>query len=207
MTIAAPSSVFYFLFPEISYQELPWGRYVFAWCLGPALSTWFLFQWIVWKRILPVTIPFGLQVSIPKATALALAILVVVIGIDFLAALAVPADRASDLELFTYLLHSPMANIMVVMAIIVTPVFEEFTFRGALQSVLSRTRIGFWGSSVALSMLWSVIHWYSYTGTLVIFLSGLLLSFLRLKTGSIVPGIAVHAALNLLSTIYVVAST
>lgn len=75
-------------------------------------------------------------------------------------------------------------------------VSEEMLFRGFLLPAFARTRLGFSGAAIVTSLLWALIHAYSWQGTLLIMLTGLVFSYALWRTGSILPGIAMHALLN-----------
>ena len=79
---------------------------------------------------------------------------------------------------------------------IVGPIAEEAFFRGFLLPAVA-PYIGAFKAVVAISALFALSH--LMVGVLLpAFVSGLILSWLYLKTGSIVPPIIAHAAQNLL---------
>lgn len=81
--------------------------------------------------------------------------------------------------------------------VIVAPVFEEIVFRGYLISGWLH-KIGFWPTLLSSSLIFALCHiQYGWTGLLYIFLLGLALAVIRIRTGSIYPGIALHAVTNL----------
>jgi hypothetical protein len=54
--------------------------------------------------------------------------------------------------------------------------------------------------------LWAGIHFqYDWYGVLTILLGGLLFGYARWRTGSILPGLVMHALMNLAATIQVIA--
>jgi membrane protease YdiL (CAAX protease family) len=77
------------------------------------------------------------------------------------------------------------------------PVAEEFLFRGFLLSALQKTRLGFWGSSLVLTLLWAALHFnqpnYAIATTAV---AGLIFSGVLWVTGSIRNCIIAHSAFN-----------
>ena len=86
--------------------------------------------------------------------------------------------------------------------IVVAPWMEELAFRGFLLSGVS-AKIGFWPAAVASSLVWAAAHGVS--GVLLPFtFTGILLCWIRRRTGSTRTGIALHAASNTLAALGVV---
>ena len=77
------------------------------------------------------------------------------------------------------------------------PFAEEAFFRGFVLPALA-PRFGIWGALVGSSLLFSVSHG-SIATALPIFVSGMLLAWLYLRTGSLWPCVAAHGAQNLLA--------
>ncbi len=98
---------------------------------------------------------------------------------------------------------APWWLIVATMAV-VPAVFEEFCFRGFLFGAL-RTRLSGTGTVVASAAVFGIFHEILFPGRLLpsTFL-GLVLGWVRLRTGSILPGVVLHALHNglLLSIIY-----
>ncbi|OLC30372.1 MAG: hypothetical protein AUH28_15490 [Acidobacteria bacterium 13_1_40CM_56_16] len=79
------------------------------------------------------------------------------------------------------------------------PLFEEIIFRGFLFKVLFD--IG--GSGMAVSVtaiLFALLHlpqlWGSWGGVILIFIVGYILSFVRLRSNSLIPSFIIHTAYN-----------
>jgi membrane protease YdiL (CAAX protease family) len=94
-------------------------------------------------------------------------------------------------------LWPPWSGALSLLAIAVWPaIVEETAFRGALLGSLRRS-MGDMGAVLASATLFAIIHippgGYRVPFTLAL---GLALGALRLRTGSIVPGIVAHAVLN-----------
>jgi membrane protease YdiL (CAAX protease family) len=92
---------------------------------------------------------------------------------------------------------------MILFAVIVTPLVEELLFRGVLFPVAARS-FGATGGVLFVSGLFGFVHVVTYgldvyliAQTLV---AGLYLTWLRARTGSLVPSVAAHTALNLYAT-------
>jgi ABC-2 type transport system permease protein/sodium transport system permease protein len=87
---------------------------------------------------------------------------------------------------------------------IVPAVFEEFCFRGFLFGAIRQRLSGIW-AVVITAILFGFFHEVTIPGKLVPSAAlGLALGWVRLRTGSILPGIVMHAVINgfLLTVIY-----
>jgi membrane protease YdiL (CAAX protease family) len=88
--------------------------------------------------------------------------------------------------------------------IIAAPIMEETLFRGFFFQGLSRSRVGAVGAILFPSLFWALMHvQYGVHEIMLILLFGIMLGVLRLKSGSILPGMLIHAVSNLASTIEV----
>ena len=88
--------------------------------------------------------------------------------------------------------------------IIAAPLSEEIFFRGFLFKSLEHSKIGPIGAVIITSVIWSLLHTqYDLYAMVVIFIGGLLLGFVRLRTNSIYTTIAMHALWNLAATVEV----
>ena len=122
------------------------------------------------------------------------------------------------MDTLTLVLHKPIvpdvlrpmfqgyagAAVMTIFAVIVTPVVEEALFRGVMYPVSARS-LGVAGGVALVSLLFGLAHAATYGvdayligQTLV---AGFYLTWLRARTGSLVPSVAAHAALNLYATL------
>jgi len=85
-------------------------------------------------------------------------------------------------------------------AVVVAPWVEEVAMRGLLYTSLA-ARFGFWRAAFGSALVWSSLH--LAPGVLVIFtLEGVVLAWLRRRTGSVLPCIAVHGIQNTIATAY-----
>lgn len=83
-------------------------------------------------------------------------------------------------------------------AVVVAPWMEEVSMRGFLLSGLW-SRFGFWPAAIASSLVWAGLHGVS--GVLVPFtVEGIVLCWIRRRTGSTRTGIALHASQNVLAS-------
>jgi membrane protease YdiL (CAAX protease family) len=82
--------------------------------------------------------------------------------------------------------------------IVAAPVFEEIFFRGFLLEGLRRSRLGSGGAVVLTALSWAALHIQngSYEISLI-FSLGLALGWVRLRTHSLYPALAMHALVNL----------
>ena len=87
-------------------------------------------------------------------------------------------------------------------AAVLAPVAEEIFFRGFLYGGLRR-RIGVIGAMIASTLFFTALH-FSIDVFIPLFFLGLFLAWLYEKTGSLYPGILLHASNNALALIALV---
>ncbi len=88
--------------------------------------------------------------------------------------------------------------------IVVGPALEELLFRGFMLEGIRRSRAGPVVALLLTSVLWAACHTqYSWHGIVSIFVYGLLLGAVRMKTNCLWTCFAMHAATNLLATVQV----
>lgn len=86
--------------------------------------------------------------------------------------------------------------------IVAAPVLEELFFRGFVISGLRRTVLGTSGAILLSSVAWAALHiQYDLYGIATIIVFGIILGVTRIKTGSVLLTIALHALMNLIATI------
>jgi uncharacterized protein len=86
--------------------------------------------------------------------------------------------------------------------IVVAPAGEEVMFRGFLFRGWVRSDRAAWPAIVVISLLWAALHvQYDWTGILQIFVSGLLLGWVRWRSGSTLLTFLLHALFNLEGTL------
>lgn len=91
---------------------------------------------------------------------------------------------------------------LLVALIFVAPVMEEALFRGFVISGLRPTRLGASGAVLISSLMWAAIHaQYDLYDMGQIFLLGVLLGTARVRTGSIVVTVILHALANAISVV------
>lgn len=113
------------------------------------------------------------------------------------------AGRASTLAVgHALLVGGPMAGAALVAAtVVVGPAIEELLYRGYLQGALAR-RIGSAGSIAIATLAFMLLHAEIANWVASICL-GIATGFCRARTGSIWPGLAVHAANNAFGLWYI----
>lgn len=82
--------------------------------------------------------------------------------------------------------------------IVAAPLGEELFFRGFMFEGLRQSRLGAHGAIILTSVFWASLHLqYDAYGIASILLTGLLLGYARLRTGSVWLCICLHAMMNL----------
>jgi hypothetical protein len=92
-----------------------------------------------------------------------------------------------------------VVGLTVVDTVLLTPVFEEIVFRGLLFGTLRR-RFSMGVAAPLSAGIFALAHGYGLLGFAAVFWSGLLWAWAYERTGSLLPGIATHAADNLLAS-------
>lgn len=86
--------------------------------------------------------------------------------------------------------------------IVAAPLAEELLFRGFVVSGLAPSRFGPAGAVIVAALAWAAIHvQYDLYGIGTIVVLGLLLGAARIRTGTVVVPMAMHALMNLVATI------
>jgi membrane protease YdiL (CAAX protease family) len=104
-------------------------------------------------------------------------------------AIATDAKRLQGQPLLAWCIAIPRGCLL-------APLFEELMFRGILLDWL-RKRLSNWGAIAVSAILFAVMHVYPIAMPFA-FLAGLILGWLRLRTGSTVNTLFVHVLNNLL---------
>ena len=106
-------------------------------------------------------------------------------------------DVLADLLQLAPFFRIPLWPLSFAAIAVLAPIAEELLFRGILLPALARSRLGFWGAAVVSTMLWTVLHFtYSIAGLLLVFLLGMIFSWLFARTGSLRVPIFAHMANN-----------
>ena len=118
------------------------------------------------------------------------------LGISFLESV-LPMPHQVPFERLFSTAHA--AYILGGLAVVVAPFMEELFFRGFLFPALQR--LGALVAVLLTSVTFAAVHGAQYgwawTAVLLMFVVGLVLTLLRARTGSVVPGFLLHVAYNL----------
>jgi uncharacterized protein len=107
-----------------------------------------------------------------------------------------------QIELYKNAASTNALLFMWVALILAAPIGEEITFRGFLYRGWARTPRMVWPAIIIISVLWAVIHTqYDWFGIFQIFLIGLVLGWVRWRSGSTLLTIVLHAAINAWATV------
>jgi membrane protease YdiL (CAAX protease family) len=143
----------------------------------------------------------GLAASrkIPSTVAIYIVAFVVVTPIGLLITKAIGLDHGStSIDTVDRPLRARM--VVAVLAVLVAPWVEEVAMRGLLFGALW-SRFGFWVGAVGSGLVWASIH--LTPSVLIVFTAeGVLLAWVRRRTGSILTGVGLHGAQNTFATAF-----
>ncbi len=107
-----------------------------------------------------------------------------------------------QIDLYKNAAASNSLLIMWAALVIAAPVGEEIVFRGFLYRGWAQTPRSVWPAIVVISVFWAVIHTqYDWFGVFQIFLIGMLLGWVRWRSGSTLLTIGLHALINAWATV------
>ena len=138
------------------------------------------------------------------AAAVVLGIIVVLLGGTITQLLAGGHSVQQDVTVLAREVPLALKVVLALLVVCVAPVVEELVFRGVLLSGLaSRMRTGW--AIVASAAIFGCVHlpdfqfaWYPVPALILL---GLVLAWLRVRTGSLWPSITLHATNNLVAAI------
>jgi membrane protease YdiL (CAAX protease family) len=82
------------------------------------------------------------------------------------------------------------------------PILEEVIFRGFLLKGLSNSFLGVWGAIIISSFVWSSVHFqYELVYLVMIFVTGLVFGYAKVKTNSLFIPIIMHVLFNLVAMV------
>jgi membrane protease YdiL (CAAX protease family) len=125
---------------------------------------------------------------------------IVVYIVALLPALAFPPPRDhTNLFLEIFKAGGLTLAMLLVIAVVLAPLLEEVIFRGLLFPALRR-RLRFWPAAILTTVLFTALH-FTQTGTYWpavegIFICGMVLAWLRERTGTLWASIAFHVGFN-----------
>ncbi len=159
--------------------------YLFAWVrVGKQAGPYLGFRPVSWRKLAKWTVVFLGFVFVSDLLTLTLNRPVVP---DFMVQIY---ETAGFLPLFWLAL------------VVAAPVAEETLFRGFLFEGLQASKVGAPGAMIITSLFWAAIHvQYDLYGIASIFVFGLLLGWVRLKTASVFATTWLHAVMNFIATL------
>ena len=96
---------------------------------------------------------------------------------------------------------SPVALILTFISIcILTPIVEELLFRGYILDALNRLH-GKWPAIIISSIIFGMVHFDPFTMGMAT-IGGVIYGWIRMRTGSLVPGIVAHAMWNTMALMF-----
>lgn len=110
-------------------------------------------------------------------------------------------DIVDTFEIESYSTRGNLALLILGMNLM-GPLFEEIYFRGFLFEGLRNSRLGNVGTVLLVTVAWASLHiQYDAYEVAIVFVSGLAMAYLRLKTSSLWSSIFFHLLMNFWSTI------
>lgn len=162
------------------------------------------FAWL--RKGIPVRDYLGLRWPAGKTTILWCMVLLVFMALSDTVAVLLGNPIVPEVMKETYR-RAQIVPLFWVAVAIVAPIAEEFLFRGFLLTGLHHSRLGATAAVILTSAAWAGIHQqYDAYGITLIFSVGIILGIARVKTGSTLLCILLHALQNLIATIQVARS-
>jgi membrane protease YdiL (CAAX protease family) len=126
------------------------------------------------------------------------------IGIDVITSLL---DRPVTPEVMREVYLSADSKLLLFVAtVFAAAFFEELFFRGFLMEGFSRSAPGPWGAVLLSAVFWSVVHvQYDAYGIVTIFTIGIFLGIAKLRSGSTLFAMALHALNNAIAFFFLMA--
>jgi membrane protease YdiL (CAAX protease family) len=146
---------------------------------------------------------FALKWPAAHDLAFGIAVLVVLIAASDALLYLTGRNLVSAFQLQSYMTAAAAGWLPAMFAaeIVIGPAGEEAVFRGFLFRGWARSPRSVWPAIAATSILWAMLHiQYDWTGVLQIFIAGLVLGWMRWRSGSLVLTFLLHALFNLEAT-------
>ena len=132
-----------------------------------------------------------------RAYAISFAVFIAgVVLMNFVISVIDPGSNKDDLKTFEEMFKSSGWWLALLMVGVGAPLSEEFLFRGFLFPAIAKTRAGIIGATLITSGVWASIHFYSVLGMVQVFVLGLLLSWILVRTGSLRVTMVCHGLYN-----------
>ena len=162
----------------------------------------------VWLKHAPQTEYFALRRPDRRDLAIGIGWLVLLIAASDALLYLSGRDLVTTFQLqsYTSAVAEGWVTPMLFAAIVIAPAGEEMMFRGFLFRGWARSERSAWPAIFFISVLWAGLHvQYDWTGVLQIFVVGLFLGWMRLRSGSTLLTFILHALFNLEGTLETVA--
>jgi uncharacterized protein len=106
------------------------------------------------------------------------------------------------IELYRRALANGSVSVLIVDVVVIGPFLEEFLFRGFVLPGWAASPLGSRWAIVFSSMAWALLHTqYNALGESYVFCNGVLLGWVRLRSGSVVATMVLHAITNAISLV------
>jgi CAAX protease family protein len=162
--------------------------------LAMRIARWPAHQYLALMRPRARDVVFGL--ACVAAFGVAEIALIEVFGIGL-------ADNELDIAEYRAALSKGTLPTVWLGAVLVGPLVEEIVFRGFLYRGWSRSRLGIAGAIVLSSLLFGLLHFhYSWVGISVCVCAGLLLGWMRWRSGTLLVPILLHSVGNLICLVH-----
>lgn len=109
--------------------------------------------------------------------------------------------QGDDSDLLVQLYNTSVWPVLLwLMVVVFGPIFEEQLVRGFLFEGFRRSRLGLWGAILLTSLIWTGLHvGYNVFALGEIFVFGIVLGFVKYRTGSLWSTTLMHACFNAVS--------
>ena len=172
-----------------------------ATCASAPVAFGFTWLFAHLRKAMPAAEYLGFRrVSVRTMAPWTLALLALVAGSDFL---TVSLGRPIVPPFMqTAYLTAQFVPLLWLALLVAAPLAEETLFRGFLFVGILNSRLGALGAVGITSLVWASIHLqYDAYGMGTVFVTGLLLGFVRLRTGSLYPTIFLHFLMNFIASL------
>jgi len=113
-------------------------------------------------------------------------------------------QQHEELKLITAYPQLPLRILIIVLAVVIAPVFEEMLFRGLFQSMLRGVVKNAWTAIILISALFALLHPWTHWPAL--FALSMCLGYAYEKSGSLLRPIFIHSFFNAITIIAVLYS-